>query len=159
MTLSALARDLGVSKQAVSKAWRSGRLANSIQNVGGRPRVIDLARARTEWRDNAARQPHTVDAVDGGTLREAQRRAQLARAAAIELETALRRGELIDAKVAAEAWRDAIVTARTAFLALPSALRLRHPELESAVLRSLHELICDVLATLAEEQNDDARTN
>lgn len=51
-SLSAYARHRKLSVEAVSKAIRDGRLAESVVMVNGRPKITDVDRADKEWAAN-----------------------------------------------------------------------------------------------------------
>jgi hypothetical protein len=52
---SAFARRVGVSRQVISRAVGSGRLARSVGVRRGRRCIVDVELALREWRDNSSR--------------------------------------------------------------------------------------------------------
>jgi hypothetical protein len=57
-TFSAFARRVAVSRQVISRAVASGRLARSVGVRRGRRCIVDVALALREWRENSSRIPH-----------------------------------------------------------------------------------------------------
>jgi hypothetical protein len=58
MSLSAFARKVGCSVQAVSKGAKAGRLRASLgKDAAGRPVVVDFDLAALEWRENRGKLP------------------------------------------------------------------------------------------------------
>jgi phage terminase Nu1 subunit (DNA packaging protein) len=152
-SLGAYARHRGCSRQAVSHAWKAGRIQRSVVLVDGRPTIPDFAAADREWAANSdyTRQPERVDGEEpnegeyaGAAAREKHWRAELA-----ELQYKQRAGELVNAAEMAAAMTDAYTTVRTKLLGLPSKAKQRLPHLQLADLATLEEIVREALEELA----------
>jgi hypothetical protein len=138
VTLSAFARELGVTAQAVSKAFLSGRLRRSIaRDANHRPFICDRALALQEWRGELAEPvgegaaPGAPSSADGGgagdeasllSLVDSQRAVMAERTRKLRLENDVREGKLIDVDQAAKVAFEFARTLRENVLNIPSRL-------------------------------------
>jgi hypothetical protein len=79
-TFAAFARRIGASRQVVSRALASGRLARSVGIRRGRRCIVDVELALREWRENSSRVTHAPirdAAVDDARPRRRARRSIL----------------------------------------------------------------------------------
>jgi len=159
-SLRSLARELGVTVQAVSLAVKAGRLSAGIQfDARGRATVTDPTAAAAEWRDAHAAVPPAVRALDSdatATYPELRRRREaqllrLARVDAEEAEIALleKQGRLVPlVEIRTEVARRYVVV-RTHLLGLASKVRQRLPHIAAADVRTIDDLVREALTELA----------
>ena len=101
MTLTDFAAEIGVSRVAVWKGVRSGRLSTAcVTKVGRRLRVTDPALARHEWEANASRPTKANGKSNGTGLQQALTAAAVARTERAQFELQVRQGQFIDARQA-----------------------------------------------------------
>lgn len=119
LSVSQFATQIGVSRQAVDKAIKMGKL--TIAESRGRFRFIDVEKGRGEWQQNKLKKkiknkikkeippPKPAETYQGLTLYSAQLREKIAIMKIQELKAAEQEGRLIDADVvkqsAFEVWR------------------------------------------------------
>jgi phage terminase Nu1 subunit (DNA packaging protein) len=172
LSLRAFARRQGVALSAVQRAIADGRLAQAVgRDEQGRPCIVDAERAAAEWEANtrprvaagkaAAGRPAgaaegsqaPADAAGAGSpLAAATLRERLARARAIELETAMKERELVPAREAEIRWTGYVVGCKTKLLGVPSRAKQRLPQLSVGDLAVLDELVREALEELADDQ-------
>jgi len=157
MTQAEYARYRGVSKVAVGRAIKSGRLAASVVVEGRSRRILvdladrewsertDLARAAVPTEAGAA--PQSKAAID---IRDAKLRRELAAAERAELDLGKRRGELVLADDVSRAVADAFAQVRTRLLSVPSRAKQRRPGLSVDDVLVIEELIREALEELAD---------
>lgn len=166
-SLAALGRRLGVSRVAVLKAVRGGRLRRSLVWVKGKAKIADLELAAQEWEANTdlseapatvqmqAHQRQAAAAREPGEslvspLVEASARERAAKAKLAELEYARRSGELIPAAEAEARWVEIVTRSRTKLLGLPSKAKQRLPHLTAVDMKALDRLVREALEDLAD---------
>ncbi len=165
-SLSAFARKVGVSNQAVSKAVAGGQLAGVVawvQRRGKRtPVIVDVPRALELWRSRP--QSHTPGlAADKsapevvpqlgdlpGPIEDSRRALEHFRAKAAQLAYEQDAGKLISLDEAKSTTIRMVTEARNAFLALPNRLRNQCPEITFAVTDALDKLVREILTDLAD---------
>jgi hypothetical protein len=159
-SFGAYARHRGCSRQAVSRAWKAGRLQRSVVLIDGRPTVTDFADADREWEENSdyTRQPQRLDAPSGDTPGEDDAAGPYAGAAArekhwkaelAELQYKQRAGELVNAAEMTAAITAEYATVRTKLLGLPSKAKQRLPHLTLPDLATLDDIVREALEALA----------
>lgn len=166
---SALARHLGVSRVAVSKAIKKGRFIESITERAGRPWFTDFHLAEREWHDNVDRSraplsvrlsgmgasdegegddedpEHPATVLSKASAREKHWKAQLA-----ELTYKERAGQLVNAEEVQEAIAEDYSTIRTRLLGLASKAKQRLPHLSFTDLATIDEMVREALEALAQ---------
>lgn len=139
----------------MSRAWKAGRLPQSVVVVDGRPTVPDFAAADREWAENSdyARHPEPDGDVGtedgpyaGAAARERHWKAELA-----ELQYKKRAGELVEADAIAAEVTSAFATVRSALLGLPSKAKQRLPHLTLTDIATLDAIVREGLEALATE--------
>jgi phage terminase Nu1 subunit (DNA packaging protein) len=144
----------GCSRTAVEHRIALGALPTSAKRIKGKWRIVDPARANREWETNTT----PLLGGNGGNgshgsgpsaLAAALLRARTARAEAIELETARKRGEWVPIAEVTARWSSLVVEARTQLLGLPTRARQRLPHLSAADVRVLDGLVREALESLA----------
>lgn len=161
------ARRIGVSRQRVGAAIKSGRLSTSLVWIGNRPAIdpalgadewqatIDQSRAPAYVKDRHADVPrpaptkeeHFSLAIE--SAREKHYKANLA-----QLEYESKEGLLVDAEEAREAVTKIFSEVRNKLLGVPHRLKQRHPSLALAVVETLDEIIREALEALANGENE-----
>ncbi len=163
-SFGAYARHRGCSRQAVSRAWKAGRLQASVALIDGRPTIPDFDRADLEWAENSdyRRQPARIDGDSlegdegddqaepyaGAAAREKHWRAELA-----ELQYKQRAGELVNAAEMATEMANTFSTVRSKLLGLPSKAKQALPHLTLEDLATLDDIVREALEAIATEQN------
>lgn len=120
LSLRAFAKRLGVDESAVRKAIVRGRLVASVgRNAKRQPVILDAAKARQEWMDNASK----VQRGPGSALlAEAQRTVAVERARGLKLANDQRLGRVIDLEKAQRQSFESARVIRDAILNLPARL-------------------------------------
>jgi hypothetical protein len=144
----AVARHLGVNEKAVRRGIQTGRLRDSVRDVGGRRVVVDLELARQEWQTNAGRPGLAADTADVRTaapssLLDVQKRVGEQRVRKLQLDNDIRSGQVISVdKVKREAFSSSRII-REAMLNLPARLagELAAERDEAVVFRKLDTAI------------------
>jgi hypothetical protein len=171
-TLRGYARHRGVSISAVRAAIRRRRLVDSVQrDATGRPRIVDIQLADSEWAQNTQSQfrpltvaagavqtsaqpplPAVVSAEPGEAAAYASARArrEAALAELAELKLAKQRGELVEAAAVVTGVTNLFTVCRTQLLALPSKAKQVIPELSHEHVRLLDGLVRQALEELSE---------
>lgn len=168
-SLSAYARQRGVSVEAVSKAVAAGRLRESVVIVDGRPKIADVALADQEWEANtrpridhprAARRRTRADEDDGvgGEHKEAYDAARARRESALADLAEIERDEKLEELVPFEEARaymiDKFTVAKTKILGVPSRLAQKLPHLAAEVSPVLDELLREAMEEFAIDEDD-----
>jgi phage terminase Nu1 subunit (DNA packaging protein) len=132
LSVHALAEGLGVSRTAIQKAARQGRLKGAVRrDRKGHLVVVDVALARRLWKTERSRPaPVKVPTAkvevehegENVSLVDAQVRATLARADAQELATQLKRGLLVERFAVSNRWFEVLRVLREAILNLAPRL-------------------------------------
>lgn len=149
LSVQAFATVIGVSRQAVEKAIKSGRLRASVErNAKGRPVIADVEAAKGEWTASASKLRAVPGGATGGggavaavadaddtaaetsspleadSLVDAQRIVTLERARAIRLSLDVKRGQLLERNAVVKLQFETTRTIREAMLNI--AARLAH---------------------------------
>ena len=158
MTVAGDTLDRGCSRSAVSQAISAGRITTTPGATGRRMINPDVADqewdANTDIDQQSRGAPYQVDY----SIQSEQRRLTKARADKMELELAVRRGELVSVADVSECWDRIVAAFRIRLLLLPHtaapliAAAERIPEVQAV----LKKLIDETLIELAEDmvQND-----
>jgi hypothetical protein len=133
-------RRRGISRQAVSKGYRSGRLRRCLgRDAHGHPVIVDVALAEREWQESAQRARDTKAPpaagrtrkrrpIDGDsvlswpTLAEAQRHLVVQRERKLRLENDAREGRLIAVELVKRKWFETSRIIRESILNLPARI-------------------------------------
>lgn len=158
-SLSDYASHRGVSRAAVTKAVQEGRLRRCLVEQGGRTWISSVAAADEEWADNTRSSARVLERIEQSgvpPLAVSEARLAAARAALAYLDLAERKGELIDAKEAAEKFVEAVVVAKTKLLGLAASVRRRLPHLSTSDVGVIDDLVREALEDLADGEDDGA---
>jgi hypothetical protein len=181
LTLTAYAARRGVSKMAVSRAVKAGRLARSVvRDDRGQPKIADPDLADREWSETTdlSRAPAYVkeraearDPSRGGrpprldddegepeglSLGEQSAREKFWKANNAELDYRERAGELVNAKAMAAKVGDLILRCRTKLLGVPTRMRQRLPHLTAPDVAEIDALMREALEELSEDRKGEA---
>jgi hypothetical protein len=162
VTESEIARELGVTREAVRQAVAAGRIQPAMIGSKGR-RWFDKDQAAAQWEANTARpkkrariQPPTEGMAPVPTRKgaditpvEAKMMRDVTAARMMDLKIKEKEGALVDAVEIGNKWAEHCGTAKTLFLALPVELRLRIPKLTSDDVAIIESRIVEILDTLA----------
>lgn len=174
ITKAEAGRALGVTRQAVYKAVKEGRLpvvrtrdgqelinsetlrdewaANTMQKVGVGPkppmgeRAFPVARPR---RDGSLADPEPGDAVPD--YNESRARTEHLKAELLELERKEKEGLLVRVSDVQAKWAEVITISRTKVLGIPSKAKQRIPDLTQDQVVVLEDIVREALEELAEE--------
>jgi len=121
---SELARLLGVTPAAVTKAVREGRIPRKAwKQVGGRRRIVDVESAAAAFHQNKARNGRPPDESNAAERYQRERAAKLAADRELaELKLAERSGDLIAVAEVAAVVASAMASLRRRLLAFPDRL-------------------------------------
>lgn len=150
----ALARLLGVSPAAVTKAVREGRLTPT-EIVDGRP-MFDPEEARNEWRPDVAPPPvegddgDDTDTDDNARYRKARADKEEAVAAQETLALEQMRGNLLPREEVSLSFTQFLRVANQALSGLPAKMFSRYPGMTQAGRDFLFDELRAVLDSLAE---------
>jgi hypothetical protein len=149
-------RDIKVTKAAVSKALKSGRLDEAKVNRDGKVFLIK-AKAFEIWEQTSdpshprARKKEIVprDSEDLPSFNEsrAKREAMMARLAEIDVEE--REKLLVPSEDVKNAWVQLVTIAKTKVLGIPTKAKQRIPDLDKSAIGLLHEIVRETLEDLA----------
>lgn len=160
-SFGAYAKHRGCSRQAVSRAWKAGRLKASVSLVEGRPTIPEFAAADLEWATNSdyRRHPELLgnageDDGEAGPYAGAAAREKHWRAELAELTYQQRAGELVNAREMAAEIANAYSTVRTKLLGVPSKAKQRLPHLTLADLATLDDIVRESLEAIANDTSD-----
>lgn len=180
ITLSEYARRRGVSKVAVSKAIKAGRLRASVVFVSGRPAIGDPELADTEWHQNTqpridqprkeARRavpqatPRDADATaedvppyeTSRAVREAAAaRRENALADLAEIEVSEKLDEIVPVAEVEAYMADKFTVVKTRILGVPTRVAQELPHIAAEVAPVLERHLREVLEELAAEDAGD----
>lgn len=157
ISLTAYAKHRGVSKEAVSRAIKKGRLARCVErNERGQPKIRSADEADAEWAETTRPQPAVMpptsdDPSAAGVYvyaveaaREKHFKANLA-----ELEFKTKSGEVINGDEAREIVIERFTEVRTKLLGLPRRIRQRFPQLTTEDVRVIDNLVREALEALS----------
>ena len=149
-------RDIKVTKAAVSKALKSGRLDEAKVNRDGKVFLIK-AKAFEIWEQTSdpshprARKKEIVprDSEDLPSFNEsrAKREAMMARLAEIDVEE--REKLLVPSEDVKNAWVQLVTIAKTKVLGIPTKAKQRIPDLDKSAIGLLDEIVRETLEDLA----------
>lgn len=168
MTQAAYARRRGVSREAVSRAIKKGRLRESLVQVGRRKMIADPELADREWdaTTDLTRAPHQVKAraseraaggaagpadIDAGVydLAVEVAREKFWKANLAELEYRTKAGELVAVVEVEEKFVDAVTAAKTKLLGIAARVRQRMPHIAAEDIRAIDDLVREALEDLS----------
>jgi hypothetical protein len=179
MSLTAFAKRVGSHKVAVSRAFRSGRLKNSVQrDENGRPWIVDVELADREWAEvDRSRAPGYVKERDGqpvqpppaeadakadddysrggrppgkpSPLAEASAQEKRWRAQMAELKFRERAGELVEAAGVAKEIATIFAACRSKLLGLPSRVKQEIPDLTYEHIETMDRIAREICEDLA----------
>jgi len=161
ITPAEFARQMGVSPQAVHRAMKEGRITASHDEQGRT--LINPETAAREWSENtryrieangARSLQKTVDAIPKRSQLDARAVREAYEAKMTELKYKRAVGELVRADEVLAGWSTIITMARTKLLGVPSKAKLRIPELTTAQVGILDELIREALDDLSESHEE-----
>ena len=147
LSIGAYAQRRGVADWAVRQRIRAGSLPTSAKRVKGRW-VIDPVKADAEWA--AHTQPRVKSGAAPSGLAVATQREREARADAIELENARKKGLVVLAAGVEQLVTGMVVLVRTALGGVPTRYRQRCPHLTPADLTVLDLLLREVCEEMAD---------
>ena len=156
VTAAQFSRDIKVTKAAVSKALKSGRLDEAKVNRDGKVFLIK-AKAFEIWEQTSdpshprARKKEIVprDSEDLPSFNEsrAKREAMMARLAEIDVEE--REKLLVPSEDVKNAWVQLVTIAKTKVLGIPTKAKQRIPDLDKSAIGLLDEIVRETLEDLA----------
>ncbi len=149
LSIRAFGRLVGVTDTAVRKAIATGRLGRGVGERDGRPAIVDVEAARTEWsanrsRPRPARAPRAARA--DGSLADWQRQIAAERCRRLKLENDRRDGQLLPVDQVERAHKAVAAATRASLLAVPrravlAGLPKEHePLVRQLVTEALREL-------------------
>ena len=156
VTAAQFSRDIKVTKAAVSKALKSGRLDEAKVDRDGKVFLIK-AKAFEIWEQTSdpshprARKKEIVprDSEDLPSFNEsrAKREAMMARLAEIDVEE--REKLLVPSEDVKNAWVQLVTIAKTKVLGIPTKAKQRIPDLDKSAIGLLDEIVRETLEDLA----------
>ncbi len=163
VSLSAFAKQKGVTRQAVDYAISVGRLGKSVSRDARGRYVVDDELASVEWDQNtdhekrvnaAGGDPAAFGEDDSGessdpTVKTSAAQLKKWQAALAELKFKEAARELIPVQEIRAEWLDIASAIRSQLLALPSRMRQQHPELTLAQIASFEAGIRECLEELS----------
>ena len=158
ISLAAYARHRGVSKEAVSRAVKKGRLAKCIErNERGQPKIRSVEEADAEWAETTRPQPavsvQSGDTIDGGPFSYAEESARekhwKANLAQLEFET--KAGDMVPAAEASEVVVERFAEVKTKLSALAHQCKQLIPRLTLAEIEIIEDLVAEALEAIADE--------
>ncbi len=181
MSLRAYAKRRGCTLAAVQKALAAGRLEESVVIYRRQPAIGDPDLADREWADRTRPRSSAEDdelealaselegeAVDpsapdaGISYNEARRRREVelwrqarSKREVDDLDLAVRRGELVTAREAAEAFAEIVSVAKTKLLGLPARIKQRLPHVATDDIKVIDDLMREALEGLAAGDDDE----
>lgn len=157
VSVSAFAKRKGVTRGAVQKALKRGRITRDDEGK------IDTAAADREWEENANPVARTFgtqgkasgrgNGAAGALLLNAQAVRMRALAERAQLETKKLRGEVIDVERVRAIWARIYATVRAQFLSLPTVLRTDLPHLTLDDTQLIEKRVHEILNAVSEPRN------
>jgi len=161
VTAAQFSRDIKVTKAAVSKALKSGRLDEAKVNRDGKVFLVK-DKAFSIWEQTSdpshprARKKDVVKTIgvsgeDVPSFNEsrAKREAMMARLAEIDVEE--REKLLVPSEEVKNAWIQLVTIAKTKVLGIPTKAKQRIPDLDKGAMALLDEIVRETLEDLAVE--------
>ena len=158
VTAAQFSRDIKVTKAAVSKALKNGRLDEAIVNRDGKVWLLK-DKAFQIWEQTSdpshprARKKEVVssNSEDPPSFNEsrAKREAMMARLAEIEVEE--KEKLLVPSKEVKDAWVKLVTIAKNKVLGIPTKAKQRIPDLDKGAMNLLDEIVRETLEDLAFE--------
>ena len=166
VTAAQFSRDIKVTKAAVSKALKSGRLDDAKVDRDGKV-FLEKDKAFKLWEQTSdpshprARKKEVVKNIgssgeDVPSFNEsrAKREAMMARLAEIDVEE--REKLLVPSEEVKNAWIQLVTIAKTKVLGIPTKAKQRIPDLDKGAMTLLDEIVRETLEDLAVENVDAA---
>ena len=161
VTAAQFSRDIKVTKAAVSKALKSGRLDEAKVNRDGKVFLVK-DKAFNIWEQTSdpsqprARKKDVVKTIGGSgedvpsfNESRAKREAMMARLAEIDVEE--REKLLVPSEEVKNAWIQLVTIAKTKVLGIPTKAKQRIPDLDKGAMALLDEIVRETLEDLAVE--------
>jgi hypothetical protein len=149
MTLTAYAARRGVSKMAVVKAVKVGRLQECVgRNERGQPFIADPDLADREWDANTDPTRMPVDSVSTD-FQDSKAKHEYFKAAKAEVEFMKAAGELVLASDFKNKLEDAFRSCRSKLLGIPTRAKQNLPHLSQSDVTVLETLVREALEDLA----------
>ena len=158
VTAAQFSRDIKVTKAAVSKALKSGRLDEAVVNRDGKvwlvkDKAFEIWEQTSDPSHPRARKKEVVrrDSEEPPSFNEsrAKREAMMARLAEIEVEE--KEKVLVPSEEVKTAWIQLITIAKNKVLGIPSKAKQRIPDLDQSAMNLLDEIVRETLEDLASE--------
>jgi len=163
------ARALGVTKEAVYAAIRTGRL--SVINAADGRVLVNSDTMREEWAQNTQRRIGVGPMPAAGTPRprperlartteavpeynESRARTEHLKAELLELERQQKEGLLVPAAEIETKWVEIITLARTKILGISTKAKQRIPDLDVSAIGILDEIVRETLEDLSGDTQD-----
>lgn len=149
-----------VSKPAVSKAIKSGRLKDAVVNQGGRSwlhqeRAFDLWERNTDpsQQFRGDKVEEIVATPDGEipSFNASRARTEHLKAELLQLEFDEKAKTLVKSDEVKADWLQIVTIARTKVLGIPSKAKQRIPDLDTNAMTMLEEIVRETLEDLAVE--------
>ena len=161
VTAAQFSRDIKVTKAAVSKALKSGRLDEAKVNRDGKVFLVkdkafniweqtsDPSQPRARKKDVVKDIGSSGEEVPSFNESRAKREAMMARLAEIDVEE--REKLLVPSEEVKNAWIQLVTIAKTKVLGIPTKAKQRIPDLDKGAMTLLDEIVRETLEDLAVE--------
>jgi len=161
VTAAQFSRDIKVTKAAVSKALKSGRLDEAKVNRDGKVFLVkdkafniweqtsDPSQPRARKKDVVKTIGSSGEDVPSFNESRAKREAMMARLAEIDVEE--REKLLVPSEEVKNAWIQLVTIAKTKVLGIPTKAKQRIPDLDKGAMALLDEIVRETLEDLAVE--------
>ena len=161
VTAAQFSRDIKVTKAAVSKALKSGRLDEAKVNRDGKVFLVkdkafniweqtsDPSQPRARKKDVVKDIGSSGEEVPSFNESRAKREAMMARLAEIDVEE--REKLLVPSEEVKNAWIQLVTIAKTKVLGIPTKAKQRIPDLDKGAMALLDEIVRETLEDLAVE--------
>ena len=166
VTAAQFSRDIKVTKAAVSKALKSGRLDEAKVNRDGKVFLVkdkafniweqtsDPSQPRARKKDVVKTIGSSGEDVPSFNESRAKREAMMARLAEIDVEE--REKLLVPSEEVKNAWIQLVTIAKTKVLGIPTKAKQRIPDLDKGAMALLDEIVRETLEDLAVENVETA---
>lgn len=160
------AKLLGVTKEAVYQAIKRGRI-KTVSGKNGTP-MLDAKTLVKDWNKNTQR-PVSVKEPDKPPAErkpeprmsrtqeyipdydESRARTEYLKAELLELDRQTKAGKLVPAEEVEAKWIEIVTLARGKMLGIPSKAKQRIPDLDSAAMKALEDIVRETLEDLSGE--------
>lgn len=158
MTFAAYARHKGVSRAAVNKAVKEGRIT-TVTGQDGKP-CLDQAKADAQWeansRQNAKAAVAEIErelnaASEPQSYNDARTEKEVVQAKLLNLKFEELSGSLVNAEEVEHLWSELATKTKNKILGAASKLKQRHPEISIEIYASLDSILREALEELANE--------